>query len=211
MIIYKITNLKNGKAYIGQTIHSLEKRFKEHCKKDRCTAMYSAIQKYGVENFTVEVIENVSESSLLNEREIHWISYFNTMSPNGYNLTSGGMNGRISADSTKEKLASYVRGKTGCNHPSFGHKKSKEWKEKQSLLMRNRLISSETRAKMSLGSFGKKNNVKKCNFVSDNGEKLSFFSLKEAGKHFNVSASLFSYYIRKDKKFKEYKIILGDM
>ena len=44
---------------------------------------------YPKENFNFEVIEEV-ENSLLNEREIYWISFYNSLVPNGYNLTAGG-------------------------------------------------------------------------------------------------------------------------
>lgn len=89
--IYKITNNINGKAYIGKTESTVEKRFKQHCqdyKKDRCSnrPLYRAMNKYGVENFTVEVIEETFEP---NTREIYWIEYFNTYKF-GYNATKGG-------------------------------------------------------------------------------------------------------------------------
>lgn len=63
--IYKITNMINGKSYIGKTNLSIEKRFKEHCrdsKKERCEnrPLYSAMNKYGIENFTVEQIDKCS-------------------------------------------------------------------------------------------------------------------------------------------------------
>ena len=60
--IYKITNKVNGKIYIGKTEKSIELRFKEHCReftkarsKDR--PLYRAFNKYGVENFSIELVE----------------------------------------------------------------------------------------------------------------------------------------------------------
>ena len=89
--IYKITNNINGKIYIGKTEFSVEKRFKEHCRdafKERCEKrpLYSAINKYGIENFTVETIEETDNPE---EREKYWIEYYGSFK-NGYNATMGG-------------------------------------------------------------------------------------------------------------------------
>ena len=54
-------------------------------------AIHKAIQKYGKENFSVEVIEEI-DSKYLNDREQYWISYYNSYN-NGYNLTRGGKTG----------------------------------------------------------------------------------------------------------------------
>ena len=91
--IYKITNLINGKEYIGKTNFTIEERFKRHIidsRKRNCEKrpLYNAFNKYGVENFIIEQIEECSED-LLNEKEKYWIEYYNTYS-NGYNATLGG-------------------------------------------------------------------------------------------------------------------------
>ena len=57
--IYCITNLINGKQYVGKTTSTIEERFREHCsdsKKERCERrpLYNAMNKYGIENFVVE-------------------------------------------------------------------------------------------------------------------------------------------------------------
>ena len=89
--IYKITNIINHKAYVGKTESSIEKRFQEHCadafragKKKR--PLYSAMRKYGVENFSIELIEETDNPE---EREIFWIEQLQTYK-NGYNATRGG-------------------------------------------------------------------------------------------------------------------------
>ena len=63
--IYKITNLINNKIYIGKTNRTIEERFKEHCneyKKERSEKrpLYNAMNKYGIENFKIEQIEECS-------------------------------------------------------------------------------------------------------------------------------------------------------
>lgn len=87
-IVYKITNLVDGKIYIGQTTRTAKIRFNEHAT--RKTPIGYAIRKYGKENFKVEDIEKCSTFEMLNERERYWIAFFECMIPKGYNLTSGG-------------------------------------------------------------------------------------------------------------------------
>lgn len=89
--IYLIENQINHKQYIGKTYDTLETRWKEHCKdarKERCEKrpLYNAFNKYGVENFTISLVE---ETDNLEEREIFWIAYYDTYA-NGYNATRGG-------------------------------------------------------------------------------------------------------------------------
>lgn len=88
--IYKIQNLINGKIYIGQSVH-IKTRFNQHkneAKNGNTRPLYNAIRKYGVENFSFEVIEECSKEKL-NEREIYWIKKYDSFH-NGYNLTPGG-------------------------------------------------------------------------------------------------------------------------
>lgn len=93
--IYKITNLINSKIYIGKTIKSLQERFNKHCWEDRSGNHFympikRAIKKYGKENFKIELIEEC-DIDILNEREIYWISKYDSFkSENGYNCTVGG-------------------------------------------------------------------------------------------------------------------------
>lgn len=96
--IYKITNKVNGKVYVGQTVKSLEERFQKHCwgttDKDKYhlnMTIKKAIRKYGKENFTIELIEEV-ETDKLDEREVYWISFYDSYNK-GYNCTLGGQNG----------------------------------------------------------------------------------------------------------------------
>ena len=91
--IYKITNNINGKIYIGKTMRSIEQRWKEHLanvKKEDCKnrPLYKAINKYGVKNFSIEEIEECSDT-ILSDREKYWIEYYNSFK-NGYNATKGG-------------------------------------------------------------------------------------------------------------------------
>lgn len=120
--IYKITNDLNDKVYVGQTIQSLNKRFIGHCcnsKSDRSSSMHikRAILKYGKEHFKIELIEEC-ETSLLDEREIYWINYYNSFN-NGYNLTEGGNSNRDAMTTALENIIDINEFKSFIinNHP----------------------------------------------------------------------------------------------
>lgn len=91
--IYKIQNLINDNVYIGQTVKTVEKRFQQHRNNyDKPyfsqLTLYKAFKKYGLENFSFEVIEE-TENEKLDEREKYWIDYYDSYK-NGYNMTLGG-------------------------------------------------------------------------------------------------------------------------
>ena len=94
--IYKITNLQNNKIYIGKTTTCIQERFSKHIyeantpnTKGYMFILHKAFRKYGINNFNIEQIEEI-DNSLLNDREIYWINFYNSMIPNGYNMTFGG-------------------------------------------------------------------------------------------------------------------------
>lgn len=97
MLIYKITNTINNKCYIGQTIKTAEERWKEHKThafgshpNDQNKTLYKAIRKYGIENFTFEVLQdNIETFEQLDKAEIYWIDFYNSF-VKGYNETFGG-------------------------------------------------------------------------------------------------------------------------
>lgn len=98
--IYKITNIVNGKIYIGKTEETVEIRFAGHLSAVRVgkkqTRLYSAIKSYGIEKFIVEEIDSADSRSELNEKEIYWISKYDSSNPDiGYNMTSGGTGGKV--------------------------------------------------------------------------------------------------------------------
>jgi group I intron endonuclease len=105
LIIYRITNTINGKAYIGQTVSSLKERWRCHLKVRHSTKIDTkfarAIRKYGTDNWATEVLESVSSKELLNEREIYWIAHYNTFH-GGYNSTTGGFSTVLSEEARKK-------------------------------------------------------------------------------------------------------------
>ena len=112
MIIYKITNRINGKIYIGQTTQPLHVRWSGHCSiSSGCTYLHRAIQKYGRENFTVEEIDVASDIEEMNQKEIYWIQYCDSMAPKGYNMTSGGDGCFERCEASREKIRKRQTGK----------------------------------------------------------------------------------------------------
>lgn len=88
--LYKITNLVNGKAYIGQSIDP-KHRFIQHISRSKNdidnSPLHAAIKKYGRSNFSLEILEWTEN---YNQREKELIIEYNTLAPNGYNIALGG-------------------------------------------------------------------------------------------------------------------------
>lgn len=107
--IYKHTCTVNGKSYIGQTCQKPTKRWETGDKgyEDQ-SVFWAAIQKYGWDNFSHEILEEGLTLTQANEREKYWIAYYHTYvnDPDslGYNVTRGGDGG----DSAR---CDYVRAK----------------------------------------------------------------------------------------------------
>jgi len=95
--IYKITNITNNKVYIGKTSKTIEKRFSEHVKnsKNRINRyLYDSMNKYGVDNFKIEILDCVNSNNDANNIEIYYISEYNSNNKDfGYNMTIGGDGG----------------------------------------------------------------------------------------------------------------------
>ena len=94
-IIYKATNLLNGKIYIGQTIRKLQERKNSHFYDSRLESnrvFPRAIKKYGKENFKWEIIDSSSSKEELDFKEKYYILYYNSLVNvgYGYNVGEGG-------------------------------------------------------------------------------------------------------------------------
>ena len=102
-IIYKISS-PSGKVYVGQTVRSFEERIYKHkSKSSKCTLVKRAIDKYGDE-MKYEIVEENVPREQLDEREIFWISHFNSLAPSGYNCNSGGSAQRNLSQEIRDKV-----------------------------------------------------------------------------------------------------------
>ena len=103
--IYLLTNIINGKQYIGQTTVTIEKRWYNHVKcskSDYHTIIDRAIRKYGADNWEKEQIDFFSKPSQeelqleLNQAEKKYIKQYETLlSQGGYNFDEGGKAGTV--------------------------------------------------------------------------------------------------------------------
>lgn len=178
MIIYKTTNLINGKIYVGQDSNN------DPDYLGSGVYICNAIKKYGKENFKKEVLCECLDQKDLNEKEIYWIKSLNSKDPNGYNLTDGGHGGGllgwIPSKETREKMSKSKKGtkvgkqnhmfgkkhskesiekmrkiKAGCNNPMFGKSASKETKEKISISNTGKIRTEEVKLKIKIFNLGK--------------------------------------------------------
>jgi len=128
-IVYMFTNIINDKKYIGITTKILEERYKNHIWNINDGGYFhNAIKKYGIENFTLEIIDKACSVNELKEKEKYWIKFYNTRKQ-GYNLTDGGDGawGYKHTEETKEYLREI---NTGSNNHRYGKEISMEQKIK---------------------------------------------------------------------------------
>lgn len=216
-IIYMYT-FPNGKRYIGKTKCSLRKRQGQNFKRyENCTLLWNAIQKYGEENITQEILfENDMTDEYASRLEQICILLFKTncnkfCKPKyGYNLTDGGdgMSGWKPDAERYEQLVEQMhsfnekrRGthhtdstkkkmsdaKKGVNNPNYGKCRSDETKKKISIANSKENMSEETKLRRSKAV---KKVVEAINITTR--EKLIFESLEEAASYFNVSGATMS-------------------
>jgi group I intron endonuclease len=96
--LYKITNQINNKIYIGITKLSIEERWKKHLKDSNSPLypLHCSIQKYGSENFTIEVILESDIREEISSKEDPMIEFYQSrISQNGYNVAKGGYGGDL--------------------------------------------------------------------------------------------------------------------
>lgn len=145
-----------GMQYIGVTVDP-KKRWRSHCRPAKSTRLLlkNAIMKHGKENFDFEVLCQ-STQEYCYEMESKLISGYNTQSPNGYNLSGGGMG---SLGLSGEKNGCF--GRTGEAHPNFGKPGYRTGVKH----------SAETRAKMSAAHKGKKLSSQAIEKLRESGKK----------------------------------------
>ena len=120
--IYLIRNTINGKCYIGQT-NDVNRRMREYqslSQKGDGFIIHSAIRKYGWDAFDVVILHNNILPELLDIFEIEAIKKYDTLVPNGYNLTSGGGGAKDLPADVRDRMSKKSRGE---NNPMFGKKR----------------------------------------------------------------------------------------
>lgn len=150
MIIYKAMNLATGMSYIGQTTRSLKERKSAHLKRAKLSNLkfYNAIRKYGEVKFSWMILKLCKTREELSFWEEFYISRYNTMTPSGYNLTSGGK-GSLGLKHRKETRELLSRINSGENHPRYGIPCPEETKKKIGNANRGRKMSEDFGKQMS--------------------------------------------------------------
>ena len=127
-IIYKTTNLVNGKIYIGR--HIIHNNKLDDGYLGSGDVFIRAVKKYGVENFRREEIEFCTEETVENKEEF-WIDYFDSRNPIiGYNVDKGGYWGgqqRSSEETEKEWRRKLSIANKGRKHTEETKRKQSEW------------------------------------------------------------------------------------
>ena len=138
-----------NKKYFGVTSQKPQVRFGNNGSGyKRCTLFYRAIQKYGWENIKhIVLIDNLSKEWAESLEKLY-ISMYDTTNPkNGYNLTLGG-EGILGYKLSEEQIER-------CRINSTGHKHTLETRQLMSQKQKGRIVSDETRKKLSLSHKGK--------------------------------------------------------
>jgi group I intron endonuclease len=120
MLIYRATNIVNGKSYIGKTEKSLDIRRDQHLlavKHKSKFAFHRAIAKYGADAFEWHICETCKSPDELNDREREYIQLYESFGENGYNMTAGGegQTGWIPSNITRAIWSEQRRGKEPWN------------------------------------------------------------------------------------------------
>jgi group I intron endonuclease len=223
--IYLITNKLNGKRYIGLS-SNINRRFMEHKTPKNIlkkTVLARALKKYGIDNFTFEILEAIEDQEALFEREIFWI---NELTPE-YNMNEGetGNRGFSPSDEMKERLR--ILGKlqweaktqqqkdqiikNNLKGQSKGHSVSLETREKLRKANIGKKMAQEAKEKISIANkksmIGNKNGNKKV-IAFNESEEMFFDSLVEASKFLNCRPSNISAVINgRQNTSKGYKFI----
>lgn len=118
MVVYKTTNLVNGKVYVGQD----SKNNPDYLGSG--TIIKRAIKKYGVENFKKEILELCNSKEEMDEKEKYWIKELKTIK-HGYNISEGG-NGCLGCKQSDETKQKRSEKNIGNKNPMFGKRLSDE-------------------------------------------------------------------------------------
>ena len=212
MIIYKTTNLINGKIYIGKDKYNNDNYLGSG------KILKQAIAKYGRHNFVKEVIEECEDKKTWLKREVYWIGYFNSIKE-GYNIALGGNGGDTISNNPQKKEIYERKRKTENNKPTdvkearlkkMSESMKTKWNEMRLnnpnfILERNKKISeSQKGVPKPIEQINKQKETKRINGTSK-GEKNSMFGKHHTGKTKKILSELKLGSKRSDESIKKQK------
>lgn len=173
--IYKTVNMVNGKIYVGQHKSS---RFNERYLGSG-KLLWDSINKYGIDNFRVEVLEEVyGGKKNLDDRERYWINALNSNNKNiGYNIKLGGQGGDITEYLNDKEYIDHCKKFSGVRNGMYGKHHSEESKRRISEAVRgknNPMYGISLSGNLN-GMYGKHHSEETRNKIRDSklGSKLS--------------------------------------
>jgi group I intron endonuclease len=135
MIVYKAENKVSRKVYIGITTRDVNKRIVEHLVSN--TYFGNALRKYGLQSFTISVIDSANDWKTLCGKEKYWIAFYDCRTPKGYNITTGGegVSGYVFTEEMRKHLSEMNTGKKHSEETKqkMRQPRSEEFKEKHRL------------------------------------------------------------------------------
>lgn len=209
MIVYRATNKINGKHYIGYTTGSLHDRMKSHVRKanDKNQKAYNyffqrALRKYSINSFIWEVLCICKSKEDCCNKEKEYIKQYNSIAPNGYNLTQGG-DGGIQSNITRLKMSITLK-KLHKDHPekfdrmltmtseNRSSQAKKAWETKKLKGYKAKTgykFSNESKQKMSIT----KNIKNKCAWINVNTNEIIYKSLTDMSIHTGLTIGVFNH------------------
>jgi group I intron endonuclease len=189
--VYKITNLVNGKLYVGKSnFHTKISRWQKHlwlasghAKSKGRSVIHRAISKYGKENFSFEILDTTDSEQQVFHLEKCWIGQFKDSNYELYNLTDGGEGcyGRAMSADTRKKIGLIHKGKV----------LTKEHRKILSLSLKGKHISEERKSNLSLFHKGRQAGTKNPNSKLNEQDVLEIKTLIAAGTKTSYIAKLF--------------------
>ena len=192
-ILYVVTNLVNGRRYVGIAV-DFERRRKEHIAGKGSLLVYRAVQKYGLDNIEFDPLVE-GPDKWIEDFEIRMIASLETFGPKGYNLTAGG-NGKLHCkhtSATKKKISRAHIGKTlsaehrkkisdGSRHQRL----SLEHRQKLIKCNKSRVYTDRIRQNMRKAQLGKHAGGDNGNAISVIVNGVYFLCIKDAAIFFGT-------------------------
>ena len=175
--IYLITDTTNGMKYTGKHHYHIEGQLDPNYHGSG--TIIKNIYKKRPETLREEYIKTCYSEEEMNSDEQYYIKLFDTLYPNGYNLTEGG-EGVIPCEETKKKMS---ESRSGEKHHFFGKHLSDETKQKISETKKGKQLSEETKQKMSESHSGEKHHFFGKHHSEETKQKMSE---SHKGKQFSV-------------------------